>query len=53
MTAVPPIARIIGGLASWRVGRKLQWNPEKEKIVKDKEANKLMARKYRKEWDLM
>lgn len=40
-------------LASWRVGRKVEWNPEKEKIVGDKEANKLLARKYRKAWDLV
>jgi predicted dehydrogenase len=40
-------------LASWRLNRKLEWNAGKEKVVKDKEANALLVRKYRKEWDLL
>lgn len=38
---------------SWRLGRKLNWNPEKEKFIGDKEADGLLSRKYRKAWDLM
>lgn len=40
-------------LHSWRLGRELQWNAEKEKYVNDKEANILLARKYRKKWNLL
>lgn len=40
-------------LTSWRLDRKLEWNSAKEKVVKDKEANALLARKYRKAWDLV
>ncbi len=39
------------GLISWRLGRKLQWNDRKEKFINDKEANSLLKRKYRKEYD--
>ena len=39
-------------LISWRLGgRKLEWNAEKEKFRGDKEASRLLSRKYRKEWD--
>lgn len=42
------------GLISYRLGgRKLNWNPVKESFVGDKEANKLLYRKPRKEWDLI
>lgn len=40
-------------LISWRLGRKLEWNSAKEKFVNDSEANQLLARKYRKQWDLV
>lgn len=40
-------------LISWRLGRKLEWNSEKEKFVGDKEANALLSRKARKKWDLI
>jgi len=40
-------------LISWRLGRKLNWNNEKEKFVDDKEADALLSRKYRKAWDLL
>lgn len=40
-------------LASWRLNRKLEWDAAKEKFIKDKEANALLARKYRKAWDLV
>jgi hypothetical protein len=41
------------GLISWRLGRPLAWNDQKEKVIKDKEANALLSRKYRKAWDLI
>ncbi len=41
------------GLISWRLGRKLQWNDAREKVIGDKEANALLSRKYRKAWDLI
>jgi predicted dehydrogenase len=36
------------GVISYRTGRKLIFNPEKEKFVKDPEADKLLTRIYRK-----
>jgi predicted dehydrogenase len=40
------------GLISWRLGgRELKWNATKEKFVGDKEAKRLLSRKYRKGWD--
>lgn len=41
------------GLISWRLGRKLQWNPDKEKFIGDSEANALLSRKARKKWRLV
>jgi predicted dehydrogenase len=40
-------------LTSWRVGRKLEWDAEKEKFRGDTEANEFLSRKYRKSWDLL
>jgi predicted dehydrogenase len=40
-------------LISWRLGRKLEWNAEKEKFVGDKEATSMLSRKSRKKWDLI
>jgi hypothetical protein len=40
-------------IISWRLGRKINWDWRHEKCVDDKEANKLLARKYRKKWDLL
>lgn len=40
------------GLISYRLKRKLQWNPNKEKFIGDSEANALLSRKPRKEWQL-
>jgi predicted dehydrogenase len=34
-----------------KVGRTVRWNAEKEQIVSDAEANRLLARKYRAPWD--
>ncbi|HEV7333880.1 MAG TPA: Gfo/Idh/MocA family oxidoreductase [Flavisolibacter sp.] len=41
------------GLISYRLGRKLNWDSNKEKFVDDKEANGLLHREYRKKWDLL
>lgn len=41
------------GLISYRLKRELTWNPDKEKFVGDKEANRLLSRKPRKGWDLV
>ena len=41
------------GLISWRLGRKLEWNDAKEKVIGDKEAKALLSRKNRKAWDLI
>ena len=42
------------GLISFRLGgRKLEWNAKKEKFKGDREANALLGREYRKEWDLV
>ena len=39
----------IGNIA-YALQRPLEWNPEKEKFRKDREANKLLRRKMKKEW---
>ena len=42
------------GLISYQLdGRKLEWNEKRERFVGDKEANRLLARKARKEWRLI
>ncbi|MFT7271891.1 MAG: hypothetical protein ACI9V1_001414 [Spirosomataceae bacterium] len=41
------------GLISWQLGRKLDWNSEKEKFIGDKEANELLIRKKRKAYNWM
>lgn len=41
------------GIISYRLGRKLNWNSKKEKFVDDDEANKLLHREYRKQWNLL
>ena len=40
-------------LASYRLGRPLQWNAKKEEFVGDEEANALLSRPYRKEWNFI
>jgi predicted dehydrogenase len=39
------------GVISVRLGRPLQWNPEKEQFVGDREANKWVSREMRKPYD--
>ncbi|MBA4140226.1 MAG: Gfo/Idh/MocA family oxidoreductase [Segetibacter sp.] len=41
----------IGNIA-YELNRPLKWDPKKEEFKKDKEANKLLSRKLRKEWDV-
>jgi predicted dehydrogenase len=36
---------------SLKLGRKLQWDAEKEEIIGDREANAYLVRPYRKPWD--
>jgi len=38
---------------SYKVGRKLKWDPIKEVILGDAEASKLMGKKARKPWDMI
>jgi predicted dehydrogenase len=40
------------GLISMLVGRKIRWDPVREKILGDHEASKLLSRPYRKPWHL-
>lgn len=40
-------------LASYRLGRPLQWDAKKEMFIGDAEANQILSRKSRKEWDLI
>ena len=35
---------------SLRLGRSLTWDPEKQRVVRDEEANRLLRRPYRKPW---
>lgn len=39
------------GMISWRAGRSIQWDAEKDMIVGDPEAAKLMSRAYRTPWE--
>ena len=41
------------GLISYRLGRKLNWDSEKEKFIGDAEANALLSRKARNAWRLV
>ena len=40
------------GVISYRTGRKLVFNPEAEKFIKDREADKLLTRDYRKPYSM-
>ena len=35
------------GMISYRLGRSLQWDGDKEQILNDREANQLLRRDYR------
>jgi hypothetical protein len=38
------------GMISWRVGRSIKWDGNKEQIIDDPEASKLLSRPYREPW---
>jgi len=38
------------GMLSMKLGRSVQWDPEKQTIIADDQANKLLARDYRTPW---
>jgi predicted dehydrogenase len=38
------------GMLSWKLGRSIDWDGEKQLIINDAEANALLQRKYRGEW---
>ena len=38
------------GMASWRAGRSLEWDGDKEQILNDRKANELLQRPYRTPW---
>jgi hypothetical protein len=38
-------------MLSWKAGRSIRWDAEKELIIGDEEASKLLARKYRGPWE--
>lgn len=40
-------------LISWRLGRKLDWDPDKEEFIDDAEANAMRSRPYRQKWNLI
>ena len=48
-------ASIVGHLGNiaFRTGHKIEWDAEKEEIVGDAEASKLLIREMRKPWDLI
>ena len=39
------------GMLSWKAGRSIQWDGEKEQIIGDPEANKMLRREYRGDWE--
>jgi predicted dehydrogenase len=39
------------GMLSLKLGRSLQWDGDKEVVVGDEEANRLLSREYRKPWE--
>jgi predicted dehydrogenase len=39
------------GMLSWKLGRSIVWDGDKEQIVGDDEANRLLSREYRGEWE--
>ena len=38
------------GMLSYKIGRSIKWDGQKEQIIGDLEANKLLRREYRKPW---
>ena len=50
-TGVKPTHDNVLGMLSMKLGRSLQWDGEKELVIGDDEANKLLSREYRKPWE--
>lgn len=44
-------AGLLGNMA-FRLGRKLEWDDARERVIKDSQANKMLTRRYRKPWKL-
>jgi hypothetical protein len=38
-------------MLSWKLGRSIVWDGDKEQIVGDDEANRLLSREYGGEWE--
>jgi len=38
------------GMLSWKAGRSIQWDAEKQRIIGDAEASRLLSREYRAPW---
>lgn len=38
------------GMVSWRLGRSIEWDAQKEQIINDAKANELLSRPYRTPW---
>ena len=39
------------GMLSYKLGRSIEWDGEKEMVIGDEEANKLLSRDYRGDWE--
>lgn len=39
------------GMLSWKLGRSIEWDGEREQVVGDEKANQLLRRDYRGEWE--
>jgi predicted dehydrogenase len=39
------------GMLSYKLGRSIEWNGEKELVINDSDANKLLSRPYRSPWE--
>ena len=39
------------GMLSYKLGRSINWDGEKEQVIGDPEANKMLSRKYRGHWE--
>ena len=38
------------GMISWRAGRSIEWDGDKEQIINDPKSNELLQRPYRAPW---
>jgi hypothetical protein len=41
------------GVISYKLGRKIKWDAEREQFPDDAEANRLLTKEYRKPWALV